>query len=84
MKLTSVKMQLVVIDKKYFDEWYMPLLRFGKGKKNEFKMGLFIKGEDNPKVHECYERLSKFIGKTKDELIEAHDLIVQEFNEYKS
>lgn len=44
MELTSVKMQSVVIDKQ-LGKWYMPLLRFGKGNKNEFKMSLYINGK---------------------------------------
>ena len=76
-------MQSVVIDKKYFDEWYMPLLRFGKGKKNEFKMNLYIKGKNKHKVIECYNELETFIGKPIEEIRSKNDEIVLKYNEYK-
>lgn len=75
-------MQSVVIDKRYFDGWYMPLLRFGRGKKNERKMGLFIKGDNDAKVSECHAEISKFIGKDIGELVNAHDEICLKFNDY--
>lgn len=83
MELTSVKMQSVVIDKQYFDEWYMPLLRFGRGKKNEFKMNLYIKGKNNKKVTECYNELIAFKGKKIEEIRSMHDEIVLKYNEWK-
>lgn len=83
MELTSVKMQSVVIDKEYFDEWYMPLLRFGRGKKNEFKMNLYIKGENKEKVTQCYNELIAFKGKDIEEIRLRHDEIVVKYNEWK-
>jgi hypothetical protein len=82
MILTSVKMQQIIIGKNYFDEWYMPLLRFGKGKSNEFKMPIYIKGENQNNINLCHAELMEYKGKTKDELILCHDKIVLKYNEY--
>lgn len=82
MKLTSVKMQAVILEKDYFKEWFMPVLRFGKGKKNEFKMALFISESNSSKMTECYNELIKFKGKDIEEIRLIHDEIVERYNDW--
>lgn len=84
MTLTSVKMQSVIIGKNYFDEWYMPILRFGKGKNRVFKMPIFIKGSHKKKISSCYKKLLEFKGQDIENIRAKHDDIVIEFNEYNS
>lgn len=83
MKLTSVKMQLVIIDGNYFEEMYMPLLRFGKGKSKEFKMNLYIKEGNKDKIKQCFDELNSFVGKGIEEIRENVYAIEEKYNEWK-
>lgn len=83
MKLTSVKMQLVIIDGNYFEEMYMPLLRFGKGKSNEFKMNLYIKEGHKAKIEQCFDELNSFVGKDIAEIRENVHALEAKYNDWK-
>lgn len=76
-------MQTVIFGKDYDNEWFMPILRFGRGKNKEFKMNLYIKGENEDKVGKCYDELIAFKGKDIEEIRSAHDAIVEKYNEWK-
>lgn len=78
--LRKVIMQPVFVNKDVENEYYTPLLTFGKT--NLFKMPLWFL--DLEKAKECRADLLKFIGKKKSELEAAHDEIIEKYKSFSS
>jgi len=82
MKLTSVKMQTVIFSGNFEKEYYMPILRFGKGKKNMRKMPLFFKS--SKKASEFYDEIIQLKGKSIEEMRLAHDSLIKKYNKFSA
>ena len=69
MKLTSVYIANLAILEPEFIELTSPLLRFGRGKKNERRLPVCFALEHADKCHELYEELNTLRGQTLDEIV---------------
>ena len=80
MVLTSVKMQTVMINHDFENEYFTPILRFGMGKDRKFKIPLYL--QDPTKVKECYDEIMKLKGKSIEVVRENHSRIIEMFKDY--